>query len=283
MSKQPNLCGIRDILVGIAAVGDDQPCASVGYGLTLAKAAGAHLTVQSASWHLTGDDAWLGTFEDGWVAAEDRRLDAFATAVAERAAGDAAMAGVACSTQTPRLTYPEIVDRLVSQARLFDLTVLDAAPASYDVDRERIEKVLFGSGRPVLVVPPGHSAFAARHVMVAWDGSAQAARAVHDAMPFLQAAETIEVACVVGERDLPNNLAGAEIAPHLARHGAAVTVTDLPIWESVADTLRQTAGRGRADLMVLGAYGHSRLRERIFGGVTQALLRHCPVPMMLSH
>jgi nucleotide-binding universal stress UspA family protein len=102
-------------------------------------------------------------------------------------------------------------------------------------------------------------------------------------MPFLRAAEAVEVACVVDRSELPDTVAGAEIAPHLSRHGVAVTVTDLPAVGNVADILRQTAGRGRAGMIVLGAYGHSRLRERIFGGVTQSLLRHATVPLLLSH
>ncbi len=82
------------------------PIAAIGYGLTLAKAANAHLTVQSASWRLTGDDAWLGEFDYVGEALVDRRLDALARSIAERAAGDAAQVGVVCTTEAPGLTYP---------------------------------------------------------------------------------------------------------------------------------------------------------------------------------
>lgn len=283
MSKNSTLTGIRDVLVGIATLDADEPAASVGYGLTLARAAGAHLTVQSTSWHLAGDDAWLGAFDDGFVAAEDRRLDALAAAAAERAAGDATQAGVVCATETPRLTYPEIVHRLVERARLFDLKVLDASPRVGDIDLERTEKVLFGSGRPVVVVPPGVSTFSAKRILVAWEGGTQAARAINDAMPFLRAAESVEVACVVGIQDMADTVAGAEIGPHLARHGVNVTVNDLPAYGRVEDILRNQAGLFRADLVVMGAYRHSRLREMVFGGVTRSLLRDCPMLLFLSH
>lgn len=283
MSKNSPLTGVRDVLVGIAALDADEPAASIGYGLTLARAAGAHLTVQSASWHLAGDDAWLGAFDEGFVATENRRLDALAASAAERAAGDANQTGVVCTTETPQLTYPEIVLRLVQQARLFDLTVLDASRRISDIDLERAEKVLFGSGRPVVVVPPGVSTFSAQRVLVAWDGGTQAARAINDAMPFLRAAEAVEVACVVGMQDMADTVAGAEIGPHLARHGVNVTVNDLPAYGRVEDILRNQAGLFRADLVVMGAYQHSRLREMVFGGVTRSLLKDCPMPLFLSH
>ena len=282
MPAHPTLTGIRDILVGVTADGDGNASA-VGYGLGLAKAAGAHLTVQSSSWHLAGDDAWLGAFEDGVVAGEDRRLDAIAAAWAERAAGDAAMAGVTCATETPRLSYMEVIERLVAEARLHDLAVLDGERSGYGFDLERIEKVLLGGGRPVIVVPSGTDTFSARRVLVAWDGGAQAARALNDAMPFLRAAEAVEVACVIDEGSIADTVAGAEVAPHLVRHGVDVTVDDLPARGRVADILLAKAGLFRADLVVMGAYGHSRMREAVFGGVTRSLLSGCPIPLLLSH
>ncbi|WP_210306549.1 universal stress protein [Methylorubrum rhodinum] len=147
---------------------------------------------------------------------------------------------------------------------MFHLTVLDASRPGGDIDLERAEKLLFGSGRPVAVVPPGVSIFSAKRILVAWDSGTQAARAINDAMPFLRAAEAVEVACVVGIRDMADTVAGAEIAPHLARHGVNVTVDDLPAYGRVEDILRNQAGLFRADLVVMGAYRHSRLREMVF-------------------
>lgn len=286
MSKNSSspLAGVRDVLVGITAEGQSEEASSaVGYGLTLAKAAGAHLTVQSASWHLSGDDAWLGGFNDDGVAVAYRRLDALARSIANRAAGDAAQAGVACTIETPSLSYPDVVSRLAAQARLHDLTVLDAGPRTFDLERKTIEKALFLSGRPVLAVPPEHAAFAARRVIVAWDGSAQAARAANDALPFLRAAEAVEIVSVGDEEEIHTSVPGAEFAPHLARHGVNVTVNDLPASGGIADTLRAEAGLFRADMIVMGAYHHSRAREAFFGGVTRSLLARSTVPLFLAH
>ncbi|MET3414498.1 universal stress protein [Methylobacterium sp. 1030] len=277
------LAGIRDVLVGTAVEGEREEASSaIGYGLTLAKAAGAHLTVQSASWRLSGDDAWLGEFDYEGVSVMDRRLDALARSVAERSAGDAAQAGVVCTTEAPSLPYPEIVNRLAARACLHDLTVLDIGPRTYDLDREMIEKALFHSGRPVIAVPPGHDAFAARRIIVAWDGSAQAARATNDALPFLRAAEAVEIVSVGTEAEIHGAVPGAEFAPHLARHGVNVSVNDLPKRDSIADTLRAQAGLFRADMIVMGAYRHSPTREYFFGGVTRSFLRGSPAPLFLS-
>ncbi len=277
------LAGIRDVLVGTAVEGEREEASSaIGYGLTLAKAAGAHLTVQSASWRLSGDDAWLGEFDCEGDSVMDRRLDTLARSVAERSAGDAAQAGVVCTTETPNLPYPEIVNRLAARARLHDLTVLDIGPRTYDLDREMVEKALFYSGRPVIAVPPGHDAFAARRIIVAWDGSAQAARAANDALPFLRSAEAVEIVSVGTEAEIREGVPGAEFAPHLARHGVNVSVNDLPVGDSVADTLRAQAGLFRADMIVMGAYRHSPTREYFFGGVTRSFLRGSPAALFLS-
>ncbi|MEE7501937.1 universal stress protein [Methylobacterium sp. C33D] len=282
-SAPSQLACIRDILVGTAVEGEHEAASSaIGYGLTLAKAAGAHLTIQSASWRLSGDDAWLGEFADAGLSVMDRRLDALARSIAERSAGDAAQAGVVCTTEVPSLPYPEIVNRLATRARLHDLTVVDVGPRTYDLDREMIEAALFQSGRPVIAVPPGHDAFAARRIIVAWDGSAQAARAANDALPFLRAAEAVEIVSVGTEAEIYEAVPGAEFAPHLARHGVKVSVTDLPKGDSVADTLRAQAGLHRADLIVMGAYRHSPTREYFFGGVTRSFLRGSPAPLFLA-
>lgn len=278
------ISAFRDILVAVTEEGrGDEPESGLGYGLTLAAMAGAHLTVQSAARRLTMvGGAGLG-FVNAIVAEENRRLRILAQAVAERMAGDAARAGVTCTTEAPALAYPDLVARLTARARLADLTILDAETREVDLDRDLIDGVLFGSGRPLIVVPAGRPAFGARRIVVAWDGSAQAARAANDAMPFLRAAEAVEIVSVVGEKDLSASVAGAEFAPHLARHGVNVSVNDLPVVEDVAETLRTEADLFRADMLVMGAYRHSRLQEWFLGGVTQSLLARSSVPLFFAH
>lgn len=275
--------GLRDILVGLTEEGrGDETASALSVGLSLAGLTGAHLTIQSAARHLTLVAGAGWGFVNDLVVEENRRLSARARAVAERAVTEAALEGVSCSIEVPALAYPELVGRLTARARLADLTVLDAEARELDLDRDLIDGVLFGSGRPLLVVPPGCDAFSARRILVAWDGSAQAARAANDALPFLRAAEAVEIVSVGDAAEIRDSVPGAEFAPHLARHGVNVTVNDLPVSGSIGDTLRSQAGLFRADMIVMGAYRHSRTRQFFFGGVTRGLLRNCPVPLFLS-
>ncbi|MGE7416670.1 universal stress protein [Methylobacterium tarhaniae] len=284
MQAPSPLATFRDLLIGTIVEDErDRLSPAVGYGLSLAEAAGAHVTILSSSWCLVGTDAWLQGTGDPGIGIVDRRLDALARAFAENAAGAAAQAGLVCTWETPCLPYPEVVHRLAAEARLHDLTVLDLDPRSEVLSRETVEAALMASGRPVLAVPRTHPAFAGRRILVAWDGGLQAVRAANEAMPLLRAAETVEIVSVGDADDLLTTVPGAEFARHLARHGVAVTVSDLPQAGSIADTLRKHAVRVRADLIAMGAYRHSRTRELVFGGVTRSLLMDAPVPLFLAH
>ena len=143
------------------------------------------------------------------------------------------------------------------------------------------------SGRPILVVPNvGNFADLGRRVVIGWNASREAARAVNDAMPLLTAAETVTV-LTIDPREGPRahgELPGADISLHLARHGVKAEIertasADLPVGEVL---LSRVADLG-ADLLVMGAYGHSRARELLLGGATRSLLRSMTLPVLMSH
>jgi nucleotide-binding universal stress UspA family protein len=276
---------IKSVLIGVTEEGDDQEVSSaLRYGISLAQDAGAHATIQAAAVKLVLTHAFVSDFAAGLVATENQRLQTLAQAAADKARRDAEAAGVICTSEAPQLTYPDLVRSFTSQAHVHDLTVLDAEPVAIALDRGLIEHMLFESGRPLIVVPPGRDVFSSTRVIVAWDGSAKAARAMNDALPFLRAAEQVEVVTVSGEKDLSTSLPGAEVAPHLVRHGVNVSVVELEVENGdVAETLRRRAILSRADMIVMGAFVHSRLRQMVLGGVTQSLLKSCPVPLLLSH
>lgn len=274
---------IRNILVGMSEEGIDEPSSALGYAIALASQSGAHVTVQAASLKLVLTHAYVSTAAANLVAAHNRRLKALAGEVAERARGDAAAAGVAASVESPQLSYGQMVDAFIGQAKVHDLAILDAETATINVDRGLIEGVLFESGRPLIVVPANVTGFAARKIIVAWDASARAARAVNDAMPFLRAAEAVEIVAVGSERELATSIPGAELAPHLVRHGVNATVKNLAVQGDVASTLREQASLFGADLLVMGAFHHSLMREWVLGGVTQSLLAESKVPLFLSY
>lgn len=276
---------IRSILIGITEEGEaEERSSALAYGLSLARQTDAHVTVQAASLKLVVTHAFISSFAEQLVATENRRLDALARAVAESSQRAAAASGLACTTQAPQLAYPALIKSFASLARTHDMTILDAEPVSLAVDRGLIEAVLMESGRPLIVVPPGREAFASDRIIVAWDGSAKAARALNDALPFLRAATQVDLVGVTGEKDLAHTVPGAEIAPHLTRHGVTVNVLALPaIGGDVAETLSKHAHLTQADMIVMGAYVHSRLREMVLGGTTQSLLAKAPVPLFLSY
>lgn len=147
--------------------------------------------------------------------------------------------------------------------------------------------LLLASGVPMLVVPNGWTADTIRErVVIAWNASKEARRAIADALPLLSTARAVKVIVVDAARN-PNRHGqepGADIALHLARHGAPVEVEQLASnGASVADTILGAAVRHQADLIVIGAHGHGRSRELLFGSVTQAILDSADVPLLMSH
>ncbi len=149
------------------------------------------------------------------------------------------------------------------------------------------DRVFLDVGRPVLMIPyVAEYPTIGKRIMIAWDGSRTATRAVHDALPLMAGAEMVSVMCInppSGEFGL-GDLPGADIAAHLARHGITaeadhVVSKDVP----VAAMLESRAADFGADLLVMGAYGHARVREMVLGGVTRSILESMPVPVLMSH
>lgn len=276
---------IKSVLIGVTKeFGPDEISSALGYGLSLAQQADAHVTVQAASLKVTLSSAGISRVVAGVVREENQRLRALAEAAARGVQGEAAAAGVVCTAAAPHLSYPELLAVFRTQARLHDLTIVDGEPDALTPDRGLIETLLMDSGRPLLIVPPGREVFSARRIILAWDGSGRAARAAADALPFLRTAETVEVVAVMGEKDLAATVTGADIAPHLSRHGVRAEVRTLPALDGdVAGTLRNHAILTHAEMIVMGGYVHSRLRELVFGGVTQSLLKQSPVPLFMAY
>ena len=171
-------------------------------------------------------------------------------------------------------------------ARRFDLAVVgQAEPQTGTVEDIIAETTLFESGRPMIVVPYIQKApLKLDKVMVCWDGSRQAARAIGDAMPLLAKAGRVAVVIIANEPGKEDEIEGADMAQHLARHGLKVEVQRIPGGDvDVADALLSHAADSGADFMVMGGYGHSRLREFVLGGVTRSILRSMTVPALMAH
>ncbi len=177
-------------------------------------------------------------------------------------------------------------DQIGRLARRFDLAVVGQPRRDEGMPEEVLDEgVLFESGRPVLFVPfIQKDALKLDHVMVCWDGSRAATRAIGDAIPFLEKAKQVDVVIVAAKQAKADEVAGADLAQHLARHGIKVDVKRITSPDiDTASTILSYAADASTDLIVMGGYGHSRLREFILGGVTHALLDSMTVPVLMSH
>lgn len=169
-------------------------------------------------------------------------------------------------------------------AQYADLTVVAGSAGSTSeaaTTRNFMGSLLMESGRPVLVVPPGcKAAMPPRRIVVGWRLGREAARALHDALPFLAAAEAVDLVLVDPGGDKP----GADIAAHLAHHGVnANVVVRASEHRTVSSILLERARQMDAQLLVVGGYGHSRLREWALGGTTRELLASASIPVFFSH
>ena len=174
-------------------------------------------------------------------------------------------------------------DVVNSFARYHDLVVVGIG-ASDVTPQATAEAVIFGSGRPTLLVPEDAPAAPFGHVMIAWDGSGVAARAVSDARDFLQRAQSVTIASVTDEKALPDDDPGSRLAEYLSRHDIEATVAHVKSHgRPIAETLQKHAREIEAGMLVMGGFGHSRMRDFVLGGATNRILRNLRLPVLLSH
>lgn len=186
--------------------------------------------------------------------------------------------------------YQEIAwadEAIGRRARYADLALLGPDGLSSDeLKANVVEGVLFHAGKPLLLVPAGHApTLSPKRIMVAWDGRLESSQAVAWSLPLLRTAEDVHLVLVdpVEGDEEHGEEPGADAAAYLARHGVSVVVDRVPSQgRDVALVLRPHAVDTAADLLVMGAYGHSRLRQRIFGGVTSSMLENPPLPVFMA-
>jgi nucleotide-binding universal stress UspA family protein len=198
----------------------------------------------------------------------------------------AAAAGISAETRILTASVSGAADQLGRLSRRFDLAVVGQPGRDKSVPDEVVDEgVLFESGRPVIFVPFIQKAgLKLGKIMVCWDGSRAATRAIADALPFLQKAKQVEIVMIAGGKPKSDEIAGADLGQHLARHGLKVDVKRITSPEiDVPSTILSYAADSGADMIVMGGYGHSRLREFILGGVTRGLLESMTVPVLMSH
>ncbi len=195
-------------------------------------------------------------------------------------------AGVFRDAIVDSASYLALADHVAVRARTFDLCIVPVASAG-DGQMEVAQGAIFSSGRPVLVLPVGDKRLAKAKlgkVVLAWDGSRQAARAMADAIPILLLADAVHILTVVNEKPTAVAGLGGAAQRHLSIHGVRAVVDEVEANDDAIGVVLDRYLKAQSiDLMVMGAYGQSRLREFILGGATQHVLRHRIVPLLLSH
>ncbi|HTH33347.1 MAG TPA: universal stress protein [Xanthobacteraceae bacterium] len=275
---------VKDIVVNLSVREDG---GNVGdYAVSVADALGAHIAGIAFLY-----DPIVPISGTGYIPAEiiDTQVadnqDA-AKAAIDRFNAATARTGVSAETVTLSASAAGAGDQFARIARRFDLAIVpQAEPKGGSVEELIAETTLFESGRPMIVVPYiQKSPLKLDLVMVCWDGGRQAARAINDAMPLLAKAGRVEVVIVANEPGKQDEIEGADIGKHLARHGLKVEVKRISAGKiDIGAALLSHAADNATDFVVMGGYGHSRLRQFILGGVTRSILQSMTAPVLMAH
>jgi nucleotide-binding universal stress UspA family protein len=243
--------------------------------------------------HLTGvafvqNPASSGSLLDSAPVLDDCRRDMEAVAEAAKLRFEETLRRESLSAESMivnarTLSFPELLARI---ARRFDLTVLQQPHPEDGRSAEiMIDAALLGSGRPILIVPyfwEGRVKF--DRILVCWDGSHNAARSIADGMPFLTRANQVEVVTVTTDRSADDGSLGLDIGHYLSRHGASVKLRKIIAHsQKVSVRIHSHAWLQSIDLIVMGSYGHSRLRELVLGSTTRDILESAAIPILMSH
>jgi nucleotide-binding universal stress UspA family protein len=283
--------GFKDILVTLAGATASE--SGIGFAVELARSHGAHLVGLSIIEPL--DLSVYSAPGSGFMAVdviqeiEERHRETARAAASKIEASFRAACSRAGISHEWRLAEGDPAEVAVLNAHYADVAVtgqIDPEKPPAGGWARLPEQLALASGRPALIVPyAGRFDTAGRRVLLAWSRTRESARALNDALPILERASQVTVLSINPRRgEGANDLPGSDIALHLARHGvkaeAASTVADDI---DVGNTLLSRAADLGSDLIVMGCYGHSRMRELILGGATREVLRHMTVPVLMSH
>ncbi len=275
---------LKDIVVNLAPSRPHDPAAD--YAISLASEFNAHLTgiafALEPAIPASAMGGIAGSVIDNAIAEAERQAKDAIT----RFEAAAKKQGVLSDHQMLTSLVADAVNRFGQIARHFDLSlVLQPDPDDNTANDLILESVLFGSGRPVVIVPYiQKDPVKLDHIVCCWDGSATAARAIGDAAPLLAKAKTVELLIVTNGREKKNEEVGADMATHLARHKLNVTLQRITSADiDVGNAILSYAADRAADFLIMGGYGHSRWREFLLGGATRQILSSMTLPTLMSH
>lgn len=273
------------LLLHVSAEAADPTSGAAAYALAMAKALGAHLTAMTFQLDVLSRTRMYESplLQEGREAVAQHNQLVLDKAEALRAT--AAGLGVDADIRTERSFAYGIPETVAERARLSDWVVAGVGTEALMNDRSLAEHLLFQSARPVIIVPSSWAgAWACRRVVVGWDYSRSAARALSDAIPLLRKAQHVHLVAFGDDKAFDTSLKGDDVVAALARRGVSARFENAERGRAgIGEAIAAKAKAEAADLLVMGAYGHSRLREFILGGATQHLLQDPALPTLMSH
>lgn len=276
---------VRDILLQMNSYPESTPTWALDAAISLARDCDAKLSAGVCEVHIPPVSNWLANKlvnADGMIAAENHKsaenaktlLSQFASNVDDDLVGE-----------TLHIQCPGMVThwQLAAKACAYDLIIVPVY--GHRETTAMAEGLVFEAGRPVLLLPErGGAPLRFDHVVIGWDGSRAAARALADALSFCQTAAKVTIASVTKDKDLSKAAPSSDVVRHLGRHGIAAEAVEIPADGSNAGLVLQSyCERSGADLLVMGAYGHSRVREFVLGGATRSVIEDPKLSIFLSH
>jgi nucleotide-binding universal stress UspA family protein len=274
---------IKDLIVNLG-LGDRDPAGE--FAISIAEKYGAHVLGLAFAYEPVIPGAVMGGIPPEFIESQRSEANQTAQAAVARFEQAAGRAGISFEHRVLNASLSAAADQLGRLARRFDLVVVGQPERNESVPEEVIdEAALFESGRPVIFVPfIQKDGIKLDRVMMCWDGSRAATRAIADSLPLVNRARQIEVVIVANGPAKSNEVPGADLGAHLARHNLKVDVKRITAPDiDVASTILSYAADSSADLIVMGGYGHSRLREFVLGGATRGILESMTVPVLMSH
>jgi len=274
---------IKDIIVNLG-LGSRDPAGE--YAISVAEAFGAHVLGIAVSYEPIIPGTVMGGIPSEIIESQRVESDKKARTAVDRFEQAVKRAGISAETRTISASISGAADQIGRMGRRFDLVIVGQPERQKSLPDEVVDEgVLFESGRPVIFVPfIQKGGMKLDRIMVCWDGSRAATRAIADALPLLQKAKQVEIVIVSDKPGKKDEIPGADLGQHLARHGLKVEVKRITSPEiDVPSTILSYAADSSADMIVMGGYGHSRLREFVLGGATRGLLESMTVPVLMSH
>jgi len=274
---------IKDIVVNLG-LGAKDPAGD--YAVALGEALEAHVAGVAFAYEPVIPGAVMGGIPPEFIEAQRTEADKKAKDAVARFEAAAKRAGLSAESRIISASVSAAADQFARIGRRFDLVVVGQADPDQGIQDEVVdETALFESGRPVVFVPfIQKGGVKLDRVMVCWDGGRAATRAIADSMPLLKKAKQVEIVMIASKSAKGDEIAGADLGQHLARHGLKIDVKRITSPDiDVASTILSYAADSSADMIVMGGYGHSRLREFILGGATRGILESMTVPVLMSH